>query len=184
MVLDFWWRRQEPEAGEVREFLRRAAAGRDCDSPSGHADLAKLALAAEIGGAQEGDPGLGLAPVLVSGLGLAHPKARHWRRVHGQLRRDVPGWNREIAGIEEDFAGNVLPAALLHRVHAHGLGEISPHMHEGDRIDARFAVAEQRVFRLVVELAVGVVIDGGDDLGVWPRRRNICRARERLCLRL
>ena len=175
---------RKPEPDEVRKFLGRTAAGAERNPSRGHADLAKLAFAAEIGSAQERDPGLGLTPVRSTGLRLAHPEARHGRRACGQLCRDVSGRNIEIAGIVEDFAGNVLAPAPLHGVHAHGLGEILAHMHEGDRIRARITVAEQRQVRLVMKLAMRVVIDGGDDLGVRARRRAVSGSRKRLRVRL
>ena len=48
---------------EVRELLGRAAGHVQRQAARGHADLTLLAHGAEVGGAEEGGPGLALAPV-------------------------------------------------------------------------------------------------------------------------
>src|SRR3546814_281740 len=50
-------RRLEPIVGEVGKLLGAGGAGRERDAARGEADLAELADAAEIGGAEEGGPG-------------------------------------------------------------------------------------------------------------------------------
>ena len=74
----------------------------------------------------------------------------------------------EDAGIVEDLAG----ASAFDRMHLHGLGEEHADMLEGDGV-GRAAVAPQRGVLPIAELAVRVVVDLRDDVGVRPGRRDV-----------
>ena len=95
------------------------------------------------------------------------------------VRRD-----RKVIRVIEDFARRAAAGSRIDRIHAHGLGKILADMHECDPQSACVAVAVQREIVFVFQLAVRIVIDGGDDLRIGARGRVIGRGREGLRMRL
>src|SRR3546814_13230292 len=92
------------------------------------------------------------ATLFRSGGGLLAEPRRYVTRIDGEQRRVVV-----------DLAGS----APVDRMQSHGLGEVHADMLERDR---EAAVAIERELLAEAQLAVGVVVDLLDDVGVGARR--------------
>src|SRR3546814_1823767 len=98
-------RRLEPIVGEVGKLLGAGGAGRERDAARGEADLAELADAAEIGGAEEGRPGRDLVEAALAER-LVHPEAGEGRGLLAEPRRYVTRIDGEQRRVVVDLAGS------------------------------------------------------------------------------
>ena len=160
----------EPEAGEARELLGRRQARIDGDAAGGEAVLIELAGAAEIGGAEEGEP-----IRLAAGI---HDTEAGEADVLGQLGRELRLAEGEERRRVQDFAR----LAVLHDMELHRRLEEAAEMEELDRIGPVVVVRPQRVARNEADLLVGVVVDALEHVAVADRRRLVGLGRQLLGL--
>ena len=166
----------DPVRDEVRELLGQVAGDVECQPARGHADLALLAHRAEIGGTQEGCPGLALPPVALQPA-LLDPQAGKAIGAGRQFPGRAVVGDGEVVGRVDDLAR----LATVDHVHAHRLRKEAAEELEGDRVDPG-PVGEERVFGSVAQLAVRVVVDPAHHVGCGLRRRHIGAASHSLRL--
>ena len=163
-------RRVEPHVREVGEFFRLASL---CDvqrnAACRQAVLIQLADGAEVRRTQEGHPVV-LLPVellLVAQAALLEAEASEAAAGFGpigQLACGAVGGHVEVRRVVDDLARG----AFFHNVHVHGRAEERAQVEERHRKLPR-AIGKQRVCRVELDLAVGFVVDLGEDIG---RRRG------------
>jgi hypothetical protein len=103
------------------------------------------------------------------------------------MRRKVFGyavsWYFKVIGVIDDLASQ-LSAALLDGIHPHSLWKVLSDVLEGNGENTRLTVAIESRIRLIFQVAIRIIVDGGDNSGVGLSRRVIGRCRKVLSVAL